>query len=230
MPMVSDAQTIAFRAKVKEAGEVLSDLDLIHHRNYWPSYDGMEKEVRKQHYRDEWAYYESKSLFDFQLVDGSLFQFKDRPEPHTDASFCFYDSPVAAVDYPTFLHQTFDVTVEEAGDEGRDDYEDYLSSADLKRAVTMIRYDHSPGLYREGCHPASHLHIGHGTQIRLGTRRVMNPISFTFFVLRQAYPLHWERLIAKSKADRMIKHVRTALSSVHPDYFKSRDGWELYLE
>lgn len=230
MPTVSDAQTIAFQAKVEEARAVLSDLGLIGRNNFWPCYDGMAKEVRKQHYRDEWAYYESKSLFDFQLVDGSLFQFKDRPEPHTDASFCFYDSPVAADDYPTFLHHTFDVTVEEAGDQGRDDYEDYLSSADLKRAVTMIRYDHSPGLYREGCHPASHLHIGHGTQIRLGTRRVMNPISFTFFVLRQAYPLHWERLIAKSEADRMIKHVRAALSIVRADYYKSKDVWELYLE
>lgn len=226
----TDAQGVAFEAKVREAGDILRQLDLLDRENFFPAYSGMQKIARDLHYRDEWSYYESQSLFDLKLVDGSLFQFKDRPESHTDASYCFYDSPLAVDDYQTFLMTTFSVTHEDVGDQGREEYENYLSSADLKRAVTMIRYDHSPPLYREGCHPASHIHMGHGTQVRLGTRRIMNPISFTLFVVRQAYPLQWEKLTAMPIAVQYIKHVRNILSTVHTDYWKIKDGWEIYLD
>lgn len=226
----TDTQGVAFEAKVREAGEILRQLDLLDRENFYPSYSGMAKIARDLHYREEWSYYESKSLFDLKLVDGSLFQFKDRPEHHTDASYCFYDSPLAIDDYQTFLMTEFGLTHTQVGDEGREEYENYISSADLKRAVTMIRYDHSPALYREGCHPASHLHMGHGTQVRIGTRRIMNPISFVLFVLRQAYPLRWEKLTTMPIMVQHIKHVRDSLSIVHKDYLKTKDEWEIYLD
>lgn len=232
-PAVS-ARDVAFRAKVKQAGEVLSAVGLLAHANPWPPvYAGMAKDVRKQPYRKEWEHYESKSLFDFKLTDGSLFQFKDAPEAHTERSFCFYESPLAVDDFETFVVTTYDVTINELGEliEGaEEDYEAYLSSADLKRAIAAIRYDHSPPLYREGCHPASHVHVGHGNEVRIGTRRVMNPVSFTLFVVRQVYPNHWTRLLDLDIAAEHVKHVRQSLDAIDSTFQGTRDMWELYLE
>lgn len=202
---------------------------MLDRRVRWPAYTDMPRLVRSQHYRDEWTYYQSKTLFDILLTDGSLLQFKDAPEEHTDVSFCFYESPLAVEDYATFLTTTCGTTIDQVGDLGRDEYEAYLSSADLKRAVAMLRYDYSPGLYREGCHPASHIHVGHGTQVRLRTHRIMNPVSFTLFVLRQVYPLHWQKLIDGSGTAAHIKHVRESLPVVGPDFAGPKDLWELYL-
>ena len=64
------------------------------------------------------------------------------------------------------------------GDEFRADYEQYVTSVESKRIVTPIRYDYSAAAYREGVHPASHVHFGFANEIRVGTRRVMNPVAF----------------------------------------------------
>jgi hypothetical protein len=228
------ARDVAFRAKVKQAGEVLHAISLLAHANAWPpAYAGIGKDVRKQPYRKEWEHYESRSLFDFKLTDGSLLQFKDAPEAHTEASFCFYESPLAVDDFETFVVMTYDTTAANLGDLieiAQDEYEAYLSSAGLKKAIAAIRYDFSPPLYREGCHPASHVHVGHGNEVRIGTRRVMNPVSFTLFVLRQVYPNHWTRLLALDEATEHIKHVRQSLELVDSEFQQAKDAWELHLD
>ena len=228
------ARLVAFGAKVKQAGDVLSAVGLLAQANTWPpAYAGMAKEVRKEPYRKEWEYYESKSLFDFKLTDGSLFQFKDSPEAHLDASFCFYESPLAVDDFETFVVTTHDATVAELGDIielVEEEYEAYLSSAGLKKAVAAIRYDYSPLLYREGCHPASHIHVGLGNEVRISTRRLMNPVSFALFVVRQVYPNHWARLLGVDEATEHIKHVRECLQPVDEAFQRVKDAWELRLE
>jgi hypothetical protein len=225
----ANARKITLDARIATAARILESAKLLDHRVHWPSYSGVAKEVRDQPYRAEWGYYESQSLFDFRLLDGSLFQFKDQPESHTDISFSFYESPLLVDDYATFLYSNYSLSFEEVGDIAREDYDQYLSSASLKQAITMIRYDHSPGLYEEGSHPASHLHIGHGSPIRLATERIMNPISFTLFVMRQVYTRSWEALIASPVVDEHVKHVRDGLPRIATEFFNSKDRWELYL-
>jgi len=227
---ISDSRAVSFAERVREAGRLLDSVSLLDRENSWPQYSGTAKEARDKAYREQWEYFESRSLFDFQLTDGSLLQFKDRPEHHTDLSFCFYESPLDVDDYSTFVTQTYDLTVEDIGDQAREDYEAYLSTAQLKRAVVMLRYDHSPGLYREGCHPVSHLHIGHNNEIRLGTHRVMNPVSFALFVVRQVYPAHWQRFISASASGDWVKHVRESLPKIERVHLNLRDTWEAYLE
>jgi hypothetical protein len=222
---------VAFDAKIRQASSILESLNLL--ELYLPcrSYVDVPRAVRDSAgYRDEWSYYDSKSLLDFKLVDGSILQFKDTPSARNELSFCYFECPLAVDSYATFLTSTFGCTIDEVGDMARDEYEEYLSSADLKRAVTMIRYDYSPALYREGRHPASHIHIGHGTEIRIATTRIMNPISFTLFVLRQAYPTHWATLIESADGAEHVKHVRGALDDVAAQFIGPKDLWEVRLD
>ncbi len=230
---VSSTRSVGFRAKVDAAHKILVELKLIDRRNYWPDYSHIARQVRHGPYRDEYAYYEQNGLFDFLLYNGGIMQFKENPEAHTTASFCFYEQPLAVDDFGTFVKDRYDIAVADLGDLepiARGDYEDYVSTANLKKAVTTLRYDHSPGLYTEGSHPCSHLHVGHGTEIRVGTHRVLNPMSFTLLVLRQVYTWRWETFIHESGAGQHMRHVRAALAKVDTEYLKTKDAWEMYLE
>jgi hypothetical protein len=67
----------------------------------------------------------------------------------------------------------------------RKDYELYLGSDLAERSVTPLRYDYEPERYRCGVHPAAHVHFGLANEIRLCSKRIMNPVSFTLFVIRR---------------------------------------------
>ena len=230
MADISKGTRVAFDGQIKVSSQILASIDLLERHLRQPSYAGAAGTVRKMdNYRDEWSHFAGNSLFDLQLVDGSILQFKIDPESRNELSFSYYESPLAVEDYASFLQSHHGVTFDEVGDVAREEYDDYLSSADLKRSVTMLRYDYSPALYREGCHPASHIHIGHRTQVRIGTHRVMNPISFTLFVLRQAYPFHWEKVLTAESSSEHMKHVRSALAVVGPQFNGPKDSSEVQL-
>jgi hypothetical protein len=226
------SREVAFRAKIEQAGAALNAVDLLLTRAYWPDYTEMAKDVRKFRYADEYQYYESRSLYDFRLIDGALLQFKHAPDANAEVSFCFYESPLAVEDFDSFANRLVSSPDERAEylEVLQEDYEQYLSSAELKRSITTIRYDHSPPLYAEGRHPVSHVHIGRDNEIRLGTAKIMNPISFTLFVLRQMYPDKWVALLSKDSIGEYVKHVRAELPAVEQDYLGGKNEFELYLK
>ena len=107
-------------------------------------------------------------------------------------------------------------------------YEEYRAQLPLRPHVTPIRYDWRPELYREGAHPASHLHLGHETGLRLAVDALLTPIQFILFVLRHFYVDVWE-----GKACEIPEVLNEVISisdeDVVQEYRKGRDFLELRL-
>lgn len=103
-----------------------------------------------------------------------------------------------------------------------------FNSPRLESPVTF-RYDFSPGQYASGRHPASHIHVGFSNQIRIGCEKILNPISFVAFVLRQQYPKVWKSRVLKSYISICKKSIRESLPSVPSSFLCHDDRLEMYL-
>ena len=218
---------VAFYSHVDASIRLLEELDLLEASNR-PVYDSVDLSVvRKLTYKESWRHFESFSFFDARLTDGSLFQFKRSDNRKLLYSFAFIDCPLDAIDYRSFMAGQ-GLSVDDFGELGREEYDTYLTTCSDKLHVTPIRYDYSPALYCEGCHPAAHVHIGEDNPVRLATARLMNPTSFVLFVLRQMFPKVWVRC-ADKRDERLLRHVRADLESVPNEYQSAADQHELIL-
>ena len=218
-----------FRASINRASELCSNLKLRVWHNPLPRYPpDMAANARKLTFQKEWDLYQSSSLFDIRLVDGALFQFKEQPKDRSIFSYTFLECPYAARSYSEFVSDTFGV--EDPSFQFWEDYSNYVVQCELRESVTPVRYDFSPNLYREGIHPTSHIHMGHRSEVRLACQRVMQPLSFFLFIVRQYYPAIWEEALHTHKeAESLAKLVRADLDEVKVTGFKGKDFWELYL-
>jgi hypothetical protein len=80
-------------------------------------------------------------------------------------------------------------------EQGAITYEDYLSllrDADAELRVPLIRYENAPSQYKGLKHPCSHLHIGHHGDNRWPVNRVLTPLAFTLWILKQYYGSEWQ--------------------------------------
>ena len=167
-------------------------------------------------------------FFNFQLTDNSLIQFHLISVRPLSVSYSYLECPFDSLTYRDYLLQAgFDL--EEVGESFRSDYEQYLTACGLKETVTPIRYDFEPAAYSEGLHPASHVHFGHINDIRVGTQRILKPISFILFILRQIYPRTWEQFHRLPDADQIAKHVRNSLSHIDAQLYNKLDTREMML-
>ena len=107
--------------------------------------------------------------------------------------------------------------------------EEAVNSMDSKAVVTPLRYDYKATDYKEGIHPASHVHFGFSNDIRVGTRKVMNPVSFVLFVIRQRYPDHWVKYLGIKSSPIICRNVRQNITDVDALYWKQNDSHELVL-
>ena len=109
------------------------------------------------------------------------------------------------------------------------EYDLYILNRERKDAVTPLRYGYEPELYRENRHPASHMHFGHDSEIRVGTKKFLRPLSFFLFVIRQCYPECWSVLVQIYNADALCKNIREHLDDIDKDYWNPKDEWEMSL-
>jgi hypothetical protein len=218
------------RAQVNDAAKLLKNIDLLEEHLEWVKYpDDLPSRSRKLAYHDEYALYSAGSLYDMRLVDGALFQFRD-DLPGDDISYSYLQAPYDVPTYDEFVRQQLDMDVAEVGDELREDYQLAIDTARLREAVIPIRYDYSPNLYEVGVHPASHLHIARGNEMRLSARRLMMPLSFVLFIVRQLYPDHWRRFLRREEAGTICRMVRDEIEHVHERYYSTQDRLELILD
>lgn len=215
-----------FEAAKNGLESVLDQLDLLEERHSSPHYPhDMPSIVRPLPYKDMWQLSKMNMWYDYRLTDQSLLQFKREPT----LSYVFLESPLIALTFEEFAFREYGQDWDVFAHEIRDEYELYLSSSIEERPATPVRYDYDTSLYREGVHPAGHLHIGIGNQIRLCSPRIMNPTSFCLFIVRQFYPSHWEKLLRIKEREHIFREVRDNLDAVPDKFFKGLDRNELIL-
>lgn len=131
------------------------------------------------------------------LKDESIVQFGydiDNKNEIVDLRYAFYDKPFNHLNYIQFLEEN-DIYIEDDDMTFFEEYQQYLSEAELKSSVTPIRYDYSKRQYDGLVHSISHLHIGHLNDIRIPLSYVMTPVNFISFILRHVYWSEWKEFI-----------------------------------
>ena len=185
---------------------------------------------RTMPYAQVWEDCYRNQFYDISLVDGALLQFRAPSFRPLSIGYSFYECPYLTVAYEDFLKEVLDATYEDVGDEFRREYEDYVLGLPKKDAVTPIRYDYDPPRYIPGVHPASHIHFGAASRVRVSARRLLSPLSFTLFIVRHCYPESWSRFIVTRHAPRWCQYVRDMLDPVDAAFISPLDAWHMALE
>lgn len=177
-------------------------------------------------YYEQWRYLFSNNFYSIKFPDNSIFTFQYGQSP----SYRYIECPLDIPSYEDFLRDIGVINPKDKFSEvNRDDYSLALLTANLKPHINPIRYDLDRKSYRSGLHPAAHLHIGLDNEIRISLEREMTAVSFLLFVLRQRYPLNWEKLIHSSFGVNLERLVRQSLPFLGSVYRDSLDRREVYL-
>lgn len=182
---------------------------------------------REKTYREIWEEYYKNNFYHIKLADHSLLYFSYRREDKKwEASYSFIQCPFDCKTYQDFLIDK-GLNIEDYGDSFISDYEQYLFETRTKMSFTPIRYDYHPTQYKPGLHPASHIHIGFANSVRICLSKLLSPISFTHFILRQAYPKNW--LAFMSENHELVNIEKSRFGNVHNSMFNGVDKSELFL-
>jgi hypothetical protein len=235
--MIADGK---FKTQLDTVETVLKRVRFLEERNVSPNKGLGIGLFKGKTYRQVYEDCLREFSYDFRLKDQALLLFlKDgKTLGNGGLSFSYYECPMDVQSYEVFVgtqfgltpfDEEFEDTIAQFGDDLKAEYEQYVASTNAKALVTPIRYDCKAIDYKEGRHPASHVHFGFGNDIRVGTRRIMNPISFVLLILRQCYPDCWERVLKDRYAANWCRNVRENIDNVDPDYWNASDQLEVSL-
>ena len=219
-----------FAAQVNDAWAVSNGLALADQRVWLPNYPAVTaREFRGLSYVDTWFTCLQNNYFDFSFRDGAFVQFVLGSIRPLRLSYSYYECPYEGLTYEGFVEFELELDLNETGDSFREEYETYRMTQEAKEAVTPFRYDYAPKDYVEGRHPASHVHFGHGSSIRIGTDKILKPMSFLMFLLRQCYASEWTSLHKMKDAEVWCRNVEDSLDEVSDKYRNDLDEREMTL-
>ncbi len=220
-----------FEAQVNDAWDILRGIGIGAERILMPQFPDNPRTVFKGlKYAEIWELTYKEQFYNFRLEDDSLIQFRvDSFRPPMSIHYAYYECPFE----PRISLEEFEEKhpLSAAYDWLRltQDYDNYVSAAN-KETVTPIRYDYDPGLYTPCVHPASHIHFGHNSSIRVGTRKVLKPLSFVLLIIRQIYPDQWGDLMGLRNSDELCRNIRGSLDNVDDlQWDRLHDERQLYL-
>lgn len=180
-------------------------------------------------YVETWKYCFQNQWYDFLLVDNSLVQFRIYSLRPLKVSYAFLDCPFGGTTYEDFIQTQLELDVNDVGDSFRQEYADYLLTCPPKPAWTPIRYDYDSDAYMPGIHPASHMHFGYGNGIRVATLRILKPLSFVLFVVRQCYGQAWRDLNDHENMTYWCRNIRDSLDLVDRAFMDAIDQREMFF-
>lgn len=185
----------------------------------------MVRELRELSYLDQWKTCRSNEWFHIEMEDLSLLLFTEG----ATSSYSYLQCPLDVPSYRQFLEQRGLAFSTQNRRENLDDYSMLLETAGLRQHLTPMRYDLDPNGYRSGVHPLAHIHIGLSNNVRIGIRKKMTPLAFVLFVMRQAYPESWARLLQQKEVGNVPKKIRLECNDVENDWWQQHDHLELHL-
>lgn len=134
--------------------------------------------------------------YDILLKDDSLIQFQ---QINNDLRYAYIQNPykfISKEEYVLLMHTTEelelypDLSVEELIDEN--EYEQFLNEQKLNSISNYFRYDCSPAGYKPLVHSYSHFHIGMNENVRIPTSKIITPLKFTKFCIKNTYYDDWK--------------------------------------
>lgn len=218
-----------FETELNEIETFLNHINLLDERNYSPKEIEDISIFRNISLHDNWSLNLKQNIYNFQLKDNSLLIFRINAKEKS-ASYTYIECPFNCESYEDFL---LEYEIDDYHDKALiEEYTTYVEQCEIMRNSLYVRYDLDFQSYQIGLHPASHLHIGHENNLRLGLDKIINPKTFLNFILRQNYIPIWKKLISEDPlSDWIQKHKKEKknLHVINESHFSSFDLEELYI-
>lgn len=195
------------------------------------------KKVSKRHRHTD-IYKVAIDNFDYEILlnDDSIFQFSlDK-----DVRYAFIQNPNNFVTKEDYLSEIFspdelmsfsDIELGNLLDTiDEKDYQQYLNEQELNISANYIRYDAGELGYKPLVHSFSHLHIGMNEHLRIPCSRVLTPLKFVIFCLKNTYYKIWKDFIYfNSDFENEILQYKSLCNNVNPSFWKKNEESELFL-
>jgi len=141
--------------------------------------------------------------YDIMLQDDSIIQFQFKSE---ELRYAFIQNPYNFYTREEYLNSIYGIDELSVLSEAditemiisinEEDYEQFLNEQKLNSTSNYFRYDFSKAGYRPLVHSYSHLHIGLNPDVRIPSSKILTPLKFTKFIIKNTYYNLW-----KSKFD-----------------------------
>lgn len=134
--------------------------------------------------------------FDILLKDESIIQFQKINE---DLRYAYIQNPykfISKEEYITLIYTAEELDeftefpIEELINEN--EYEQFLNEQNLNSISNYFRYDCSSAGYKPLVHSYSHFHIGMNGSVRIPTSKIITPLKFTKFCIKNTYFEDWK--------------------------------------
>jgi len=224
-------KTSIFFTSREKAKNLLNKYDLLSNSYFIDEKisNGYIDHCRKKNFYN--AYMTAIKNFDYHLLlfDESFFQFEyNKNNKKVELRYAFFQFPFKFPSYKEYLNLknlSFNLT----GYKLKDDYEQELNEAPRKTDYAIIRYDYSEKEYSHGVHSVSHFHIGRCDSIRISSYKLVTPLLFVIFILKQVYYDIWNQLITNPKFLGEYKGLKSKCDDIKNYFFKGLDKEELFL-
>ncbi|MFD0991319.1 DUF2290 domain-containing protein [Mariniflexile jejuense] len=134
--------------------------------------------------------------YDILLKDESIIQFQ---KINDDLRYAFIQNPykfISKEEYVALIYTTEELedfigfSIEELINEN--EYEQFLNEQSLNSISNYFRYDCSAAGYKPLVHSYSHFHIGMNGNVRIPTSKIITPLKFTKFCIKNTYFENWK--------------------------------------
>lgn len=234
------------KASIRECKKLLDDLDiLVEYNTSRPQILTInkfsEEFIKISQKKDYLAIYNvamKNRDYDFLLEDDSFIQIScsfDGQSGTKVIRYAYYENPRRIKSYEEFLIEHFPDDFGQDGivDEEQiflRDYEQYKMEALLKETVTPIRYDYDLENFMPIVHPISHIHIGHNNNVRIPINKILTPLKFIIFVVRNVYRKKWLSVIKENdELKDYILTLKNKSNQLDAGYFNRDEEQLLYL-
>lgn len=174
--------------------------------------------------------------YEILLVDESIFQFTYGKD---FLRFCFIQNPYKHPDILDYINSIY--SSEELIDlkEGEiqslissiDDYEyeQFLSEQDFNLESHIIRYDYSQKGYAPLIHSCSHIHIGLNENLRIPISKILTPLKFILFCIKNTYYDNWKKSFVSGKTSEFVRNCKAQCGDLPKEFWQVDETYELHL-
>ena len=213
-----------FNNSVDESWKIINNLHLAKECEYYPMYPSNPAALfRNFSYIEYWESCFNSHYYNFLLSDNSLIQFRAESYNPLKLSYYYIECPYVS---PYFIEYIEELGYEIGTAKFNEDRESLIVEhnintlyQDIKYTITPIRYDYDESVFNENIHPISHIHFGYQSDIRIGTQKILYPISFSLLILRQCYSSEWKQFLSSPKVATLSKYIRDCLDYVDSAHY-----------
>jgi len=188
-----------FHTSIKEAESLLKKFNLlksIGHKKFGQYSDEFLKTSKKNDIVKTYKCAIENRDYNLLLIDDSIMQFRKDKE---ELRYAFIQNPytyvskenyISIIFSPEELNDQTEISVEQLIDDN--EYEQFLNEQKLNSISNYFRYDYSRKGYFPLIHSCSHMHIGQNENVRIPIAKILTPLKFTKFCIKNTYFDEWK--------------------------------------